>query len=158
MCLGHRETYGFTHSLRRARAEGARDEGRRMRQVARVRSPALERGHAPLGDPPWGQVPPRPSMDRLAKPRELALHPIGLDVGPPRALDPVPHLRHPPVAARAKQLLRFERRSNRPQAHGRGERPPAHRGEDGVARDREALCEQPHPASQSASARCRSRA
>ena len=35
--------------LRRGRTEGARDDGRRMRQVARVRSPALERGHAPLG-------------------------------------------------------------------------------------------------------------
>ena len=89
--------------LRRGRAEGARDDGRGMRQVARVHSPAIERGHAPLGDPPWGQVPPRPSVDRLAKPRELALRFIGLDVGPPRAFDAVPHLRHPPVAPGAKQ-------------------------------------------------------
>ena len=78
--------------LRRGWAEGARDEGRRMRQVARIRSPALERGHAPLGDPTGGQVPPRPSVDRLAKPRELTLHLIGLDVGPSRAFEPVPHL------------------------------------------------------------------
>ena len=87
--------------FRRGWAEGARGEGRRMCKVARVRSPALERGHAPLGDPSGGQVPPRPSIDRLAKPRELALRLIGLDVGPPRAFDPVPHLRHPPVAPRA---------------------------------------------------------
>ena len=49
------------------------------------------------------------------------------------------------IAARAEQLLRLERCSNRPQPHRRCERPLAHRGEDRFARDGKALREQPHP-------------
>ena len=86
-----------------------------------------------------------PFASARTRSRELVLDLDGFDVRPPCAFDPVPHLRHPPIAPGAKRLLRRERRANRPQAHRRGERPPAHRGEDGVARDREALCEQPHP-------------
>ena len=44
----------------RDRGEGARGDGRRVRQVARIRSAAIERGHAPLGDPLGGASTPTP--------------------------------------------------------------------------------------------------
>ena len=54
------------------------------------------------GGSPGGQGPPRPSIGRLAKPRELALGLIGIDVSPPRTLDAIAHLGQ--AAARCSSL------------------------------------------------------
>ena len=70
---------------------GARDAPSRSGPFASDRTPSRAAG----GIPPGGRYPT--AVDRLAKPRELALHLVGLDVGPPRARDSVSHLRHPPV-------------------------------------------------------------
>ena len=82
-------------------------------------------------------------VDRLAK---------------PRALDPDLHLQHPLVAPRAKHLLRRERRPDRPKATVgvSARRRIAARTESPETGE---SCASSHtPASQSASARCRSRA
>ena len=109
--------------------------------TGRIGAPSFPGGHAAARE--WQEGAAR--VDVLAQPCELGIDLIGLDLGPPRALDCVAHLGHPPVAAGAEQVLCFERRADGPDALGRFERPPAHRREDGVTRDREALREEPHP-------------
>ena len=100
-------------------------------QVARVRSPALERGHAPLGDPPGGQVPPT-SLRR--PPREATRARSPPHRAQRRSTTSVRSRPASPASTGSPARVappRFERRSNRPQAHRRGEHPPAHRGEEG---------------------------
>ena len=48
-------------------------------------------------------------IDHLAKPHEFAPHLTALDVGPPRALDPVSHLRQPPVSPRVAGIDAYDR-------------------------------------------------
>ena len=108
-------------------ATGESASGKTGAGFAKSAGSSRQRSNAPTrrrGSPARGQVMPHAPVDRLAKPRELGFLFIGAtSVHHARSIRP--HFRHPPVAARAKHLLRFEWRSNRPQGvrSGRGRNP-----------------------------------
>ena len=93
--------------------------------------------------PPVGA---RVRLANLLEPGELGLEHLRGDLGPPRAGDPprmVP-LGHPAVAARAELILDADRRPDRPQPLGGGQRALAERAEHGALRSGQVGREEPH--------------
>ena len=118
------------------------------RASARTLSPAATGSHPRTGGTTSPRNPAREATQTLPPSRRARL----------RVLDADPHLPHAPIAPRTKHLLLLERCTDRPRAYRRGERPPGHCGENGFTGNARCCTRSHTPASQSSSARCRSRA